>query len=217
MDLKFAYLQLHVAKELWQYQPVSYKEKTYCLTRLGFGLNVAPKIMAAVLKTVLKKGSKTKEATNSYINDIMVDVTKISTKEVVEHLKGFGLTAKSPESLDGGAALGFKLMNKTGKLMFRRGNEIPEKEGEINRRELFSVCDKSLGHYPVAGWLRLPCSYVKRRVSGVDWEGRVDCKTLKVIQEILVDVEKKDPVTGAWHIPETKIGVVWCGVMQAVL
>ena len=147
----------------------------------------------------------------------MVDVTKISTKEVVEHLKGFGLTAKSPESLDGGAALGLKLMNKTGKLMFRRGNKIPAIEGEISRRELFSICGKLLGHYPVAGWLWLACSYVKRRASGVDWEDRDDCKTLKVIQEILVDVEKKDPVTGAWHIPETKRGVVWCGVMQAVL
>ena len=101
--------------------------------------------MAAVLKMVLKKGRKTKEATNSYIDDIMVDVTKISTKEVVEHLKGFGLTAKSPESLDGGAALGLKLMNKTGKRMFRRGNKIP-KIGEISRRELFSICGKLLGH-----------------------------------------------------------------------
>ena len=63
MDLKSAYLQLHVAKELWQYQLVSYKGKTYCLTQLEFGLDVVPKIMAAVLKMVLKKGSKTKEAT----------------------------------------------------------------------------------------------------------------------------------------------------------
>ena len=127
----------------------------------------------------------------------MVNVTNISTKEVVEHLKGFGLTAKSPESLDGGVALGLKLMNKAEKLMFRRGNEIPAIEGEISRRELFFICGKLLGHYPVAGWLRLACSYVKRRARGVDWEDRIDCKTLKVIQEILVDVEKKDPVTGA--------------------
>ena len=210
VDPKSAYLQLQVAKELWKYQLVSYKGKTYCLTRLGFGLNVVPKIMAAVLKTVLKKGSKTKEATDSYIDDIMVDVTKTSTKVVVEHLKGFGLTAKSPEALDGGAAVDLKLMNKTGKPMFRRGNEIPEIEGEISRRELFSICGKLSGHCPVAGWLRLACSYVKRRASGVDWEDRVDCRTLKVILEILVDVKKKDPVTGAWHIPETKRGVVWC-------
>ena len=215
VDLMTAYLQLHVAKELWQYQLVTYKGKTYCLTRLGFGLYVAPKIMAAVLKMMLKKGSKTKEVTDSYINDIKVYVTKISTKEVVEHLKGFGLTVKSPESLDGGVALGLKLMNKTGKLMFRRGNEIPE-IGEISTQELFSICGKLLGHYPVAGWLWLACSYVKRRASGVDWEDRVDCKTLKVIQEILVDVEKKDPVTGAWHIPETKRGVVWCDASSIV-
>ena len=130
---------------------------------------------------VLKKRSRIKEATNLYINDIMVDVMKILTKDVVEHLKGFGLTAKSPESVDGGAVLGLKLMNKMGKLMFRRGNEIPAIEGEISRRELFSICGKLLGHYPVAGWLQLACNYVKRRACGVDWEGRVDCKTLKVI------------------------------------
>ena len=35
VDLKSTYLQLHVSKELWQYQLVSYK---------GFGLYVAPKI-----------------------------------------------------------------------------------------------------------------------------------------------------------------------------
>ena len=80
VDLKSAYLLLHVAKELWQYQLVSYKGKTYSLTRLGFGLNVAPKILAAVLKTVLKKGSKTKEATNSYIDNIMVDVPRPAYK-----------------------------------------------------------------------------------------------------------------------------------------
>ena len=109
--------------------------------------------MAAVLKIVLKKGSKTKEATDLYINDIMVDVMKISTKEVVEHLKGIGLTAESPESLDEGVVLGLKLMNKTGKLIFRRGDKIPVIEGEISRWELFSICGKLLEHYPVAGWL----------------------------------------------------------------
>ena len=125
-----------------------------------------------MLKTVLKKGSRTKEVTDSYIDDIMVDVTKMSTKEVAEYLTGFGLTAKSPEFLDGGVALGLKFINKTGKLMFRRGNEIPEIEGEISRQELFSIYGKLLGHYPVAGWLRLACSYVKRRSSGIDWEDR---------------------------------------------
>ena len=55
VDLKSAYLQVRVAKELWQYQLVRYKGETYCLTRLGFGLSSAPHIMARILKYVLAK------------------------------------------------------------------------------------------------------------------------------------------------------------------
>ena len=40
VDLRKAYLQLHVHPELWKHQVVEYKGRRYCLTRLGFGLNV---------------------------------------------------------------------------------------------------------------------------------------------------------------------------------
>ena len=50
VDLKSAYLQVRVAKELWQYQLVRYKGEMYCLTRLGFGLSSTPRIMARILK-----------------------------------------------------------------------------------------------------------------------------------------------------------------------
>ena len=53
VDLKSAYLQLRVEEDLWQYQRVRYKDAEYFLTRLGFGLNCAPKIMMKILKTVL--------------------------------------------------------------------------------------------------------------------------------------------------------------------
>ena len=42
VDLRKAYLQLQVKKELWPYQTVKFEGQQYCLTRLGFGLNVAP-------------------------------------------------------------------------------------------------------------------------------------------------------------------------------
>ena len=211
VDLKSAYLQLYVAKRLWRYQLVRYKGRIYCLTRLGFGLNVAPKIMAAVLKTVLMKGDKTRGATDSYIDDILIDVTKVSTKEVVDHLNEFGLTTKPPEPLEDGAALGLKLKEgKKGELVFGRGNEIPQITADMSRRELFSISGKLLGHYPIARWLRPACSYVKRRASGINWDDRVDEGTVSVIQEILAEVKRNDPVTGTWHIPKTKTGVVWC-------
>ena len=53
LDLKAAYLEVRVAPELWKYQFVKYKGKTYCLTRLGFGLSSAPKMMSSILKYVL--------------------------------------------------------------------------------------------------------------------------------------------------------------------
>ncbi|XP_068237273.1 uncharacterized protein [Palaemon carinicauda] len=50
VDLKSAYLQLSVDEKLWPYQLVNYKRQTFCLTRLGFGLNSAPQIMSRILK-----------------------------------------------------------------------------------------------------------------------------------------------------------------------
>ncbi|KRX29777.1 hypothetical protein T06_16650, partial [Trichinella sp. T6] len=46
-------LQIRIDKSLWPYQMVVFKGKRYCLTRLGFGLNVAPLVMKAVLNCAL--------------------------------------------------------------------------------------------------------------------------------------------------------------------
>lgn len=70
-----AYSQLYITEKLWWYQFVKYNGKIYSCTMLGFGHNVAPKIMAAVLKTVVRK-NKVKEATDPYIDDIIIDLTE---------------------------------------------------------------------------------------------------------------------------------------------
>ena len=81
--------------------------------------------------------------------------------EVVDHLKEFEQTTKPPEPLEGGGvALGLKLKKrKNSKLVFERDNDIPQVTGDMSRRELFLVSSKLLGHYLIAGWLRLACSY----------------------------------------------------------
>ena len=58
------------------------------------------------------KGNKTREATDSYIDNIMIDLRKVSTNEVVDHLKKFGLITKPPEPLERGVALGLKLKKR---------------------------------------------------------------------------------------------------------
>ena len=115
-----------MADDLHKHQLVRWKGKVYCLTRLGFGLNVAPKIMSKILKTVLGEDKDVEGATSSYIDDIYVDVTKVGATSVIEHLRRFGLEAKQPEMLEGGTALGLRLeRDGDGGLNFSRGSEVP--------------------------------------------------------------------------------------------
>lgn len=210
VDLKSAYLQLRVDAELWPYQLVNYRGQTFCLTRLGFGLNSAPRIMSKILKTVLSKDEKIRKATSSYIDDILVNESVASADEVIRHLNAYGLVTKSPESLNGGAALGLRLSRVGGELMFRRGNSVPEVADMLTRRELFSICGTLVGHYPIAGWLRVACSYIKRRAAGARWEDPVGEQSMLMIKEVIERVKLDDPVRGSWCVPGVKHGVVWC-------
>ncbi|KAK3882626.1 hypothetical protein Pcinc_012994 [Petrolisthes cinctipes] len=173
--------------------------------------------MTKILKTVLGKSEKIKRATNSYIDDILVDETKVATGEVVAHLKDFGLATKPPEPLDGGAALGLKLEQIGGELQFRRGNEIAEIPDLLTRRELFSLCGKLVGHYPVAGWLRVASSYIKRHAEGSGWDDQVGEATVSKMKEVFQMVKRDDPVKGCWHVRGERSGVVWCDASSLAL
>ena len=210
VDLKSAYLQIRVSEKLWPYQLVRHDGRTYCLTRLGFGLNCAPRIMSKILKYVLKKKDATGEFTSSYIDDILVDEAGLPAVELVRHLNEYGLETKPPESLENGSALGLQLSQVDGELVFRRGNKVPEVSGGLTRRGLFSVCGTLVGHYPVAGWLRVACSFIKRRAAGSSWEDPVGSEALAMITEVVERVREDDPVRGRWHVPKTDHGTVWC-------
>ena len=59
-----------MAPELWTFQVIRFKGRQYCLTRLGFGLNVAPKIMSAIVNKVLSLDVIIRRWTDSYVDDI---------------------------------------------------------------------------------------------------------------------------------------------------
>ena len=211
VDLKNAYLQIRVTEDLWRYQLVNYNGKTYCLTRLGFGLCSAPRIMSKILKEVLGTSREIKEATSSYIDDIIVDTEATQTEKVINHLRDYGLETKPAEKLDEAAVLGLKVrMSDQGVLKFGRANVIPEIGNKITRRELFSICGKLVGHYPVASWLRIACSYIKRQAEGSRWEDDVGPLTTQYVQEVVSRVRLEDPVQGVWKVPKTDEGRVWC-------
>nr|XP_004207675.2 uncharacterized protein LOC101237757 [Hydra vulgaris] len=99
IDLKKAYLQIRVDEALWKYQVVEYEGQRYCLTRLGFGLNVAPRIMTKILKKVLSIDKIVGSGTDSFIDDIIVNNNIVSSCRVQELLKKYGLDSKLPEKL----------------------------------------------------------------------------------------------------------------------
>ena len=112
VDLKSAYLQLKIKRDLWKYQLVEYKGNAYFLTRLEFGLNCATRIISKILKSVLARNESIKGATSSYIDDILVDESKVSSDAVVEHLRKYWLVTKDSGPMNVGAALGLKLTTK---------------------------------------------------------------------------------------------------------
>ena len=219
VDLKAAYLQIRVARELWKHQLVKYNGQVYALTRVGFGLSSAPRIMTAILKTVLAKEQEINEGTSSFMDDILVETSKVTPEAVVKHLQQYGLEAKEPENLEGGAALGLKLRRgpNGNNLEFTRGNEIPPVGDRVSRKELFSVCGKLVGHYPIVGWLRVACSYLKRHAEGRAWTDYVGDHARDVLREIVEEVRGNDPVRGKWAVPKVKKGSVWCDASKIAL
>jgi hypothetical protein len=166
--------------------------------------------MAKILKHVLGKTEKVRMATRSYIDDILVDETQLSSDDLIAYLKDYGFLTKPAERLSGGAALGLKLTSDAqGELWFRRGNTVPHIEEKMTRRQLFSLCGKLVGHYPIAGWVRVACSYVKRTAEGSGWEDFVGPTTMKFVKDMCQRMEREDPVYGKWNVPKITKGRAW--------
>lgn len=220
LDLKSAYLQIRVDENLWPFQQVFYNGKFYVLTRLGFGLNCAPKVMTKILKTVLAMDDRVQRGTDSYIDDIIVDETIITAGEVADHLLRYGLETKPAEALEGTRVLGLLISRDANdKLTFSRGNEIPiiESDENLTRRQLFSICGRLVGHYPVCGWLRVACSYVKRKSEGKLWDDFIGDEARAMIREVVSRVRTEDPVRGLWKVAVTEEGKVWCDASSLAL
>lgn len=73
----------------------------------------------------LARSKKIEAATNSYIDDILVDESQVKAMELTQYLSNFGLVTKPPEPLNGGATLGLKIRrDRTEELVFCRGHEM---------------------------------------------------------------------------------------------
>ncbi|XP_065645530.1 uncharacterized protein LOC136076000 [Hydra vulgaris] len=210
IDLKKPYLQIRVDEALWKYQVVEYEGQRYCLTRLGFGLNVAPRIMTKILKKVLFLDKFVESGTDSFIDDIIVNNNIVSGYRVQELLKKYGLDSKLPEKLVGGRVLGLRVYKQCNQVRWKRDNIPKVPEEKMTRRQIFSWCGQLTGHFPIANWLRPSCSYLKRVSSSCGWDSLVNERVVKLVSSLNERLTKEDPVHGSWNVKNISEATVWC-------
>ena len=221
LDLKRAYLQIQVAPDLWKFQAVSWQGKTYLVTRLGFGLSSAPKIMTQIVEYVLSVDPVIAENVSNYIDDLFVNEKGVECGKVSQHLIRWGLEAKEPEKLgspNGVRVLGLRVDPN---LNWVRDGDVPSvKESRMSRRDVHSFVGELLGHYPRAGWLRVACAFIQRSTAeeGVGWDEEVGTKTqalVEALSERLAD--EGDPVGGGWVVKAKAPMKVWVDASSLAL
>ena len=204
VDLRRAYLQIRVHESLWPYQTVIFRGQRYCLTRLGFGLNVAPSVMKSVLTAVLTQDETIDRATSSYLDDIFVNEDVVSVQCVEDRLLRYGLECKPAERVaDGARVLGLEVWGEREELRWKRNNAFGEIPDTLTRRSVFSFCGKLIGHLPVCGWLRVATAFMKRRVnsSTSTWDEEIHDESLRAMLEDTVRrVKQNDPAKGRWDV-----------------
>jgi len=202
VDLRRAYLQLRLDRRLWPYQTVIIRGQRYCLTRLGFGLNVAPSVMKAVIRTVLSQDSEVERAVCPYVDDLLVDEEVVSAERVVEHFGRFGLECKPPaRAEDGARMLGLRVQQVAGELLWSRDSAIAAPPERVTRRTVFAWCGRLVAHLPVCGWLRPAAAWLKRRANAVTsgWDDVTDDETLHAqIIHVCERLSAADPARGRW-------------------
>ena len=116
LDLRNAYLQIHVDKALWPFQTVIFRDQRFCFTWLGFGLNVAPLIMKFIIDAIISQDHMIKSATSAYVDDILINET-LDPVSLIQHFLDYGLVSKDPVQLrDGARVLGLQVWEKNGTL-----------------------------------------------------------------------------------------------------
>ena len=205
VDLRRAYLQIRVHESLWPYQTVIFGGQRYCLTRLGFGLNVAPSVMKSVLTAVLTQDETVDRATASYLDDIFVNEDVISAQFIEKHLSRYGLECKPAERVtDRARVLGLNVWGGgRGELRMKRNNAFGDFPDTLTRRSVFSFFGKLIGHLPVCGWLRIATAYMKRKANALTstWDEVIYDESLRAMLEDTVQrVERNDPGNGQWDV-----------------
>ena len=220
VDLKKAYLQIKIDPSLWCYQGVRWKGQTFVLTRLGFGLNIAPKVMTKIVEYILADNSTIRNAASSYIDDIFVNEDRVPVQSVVEHLEKFGLVTKPAEVLGDQESVRVLGLSVDRHFQWKRDGQLPKMADLMTRRQIHKILGEWIGHYPVCGWLRVASGYIQRLTAkeGVGWDEKVSQETMNKVKQVSERLlSGEDPVKGKWLAREDGKMTVWTDASNLAL
>ncbi|KAF0287342.1 hypothetical protein FJT64_001467 [Amphibalanus amphitrite] len=205
VDLKKAFLQIHVEKALWLYHTVWFRGRRYALTRMGFGISVASSVMQAVLDLTVAQDPRVAAAVSTYVDDILVNEDKLPATQVAEQLQIYGLESKAPQrASDGTRILGLRFWGEPdGDLRWGRDNDVKNVPKPLTKRKVFSICGQLTSHYPVCGWLRPAASFVKRLANETAsrWDDPIEGDLVpQLVEELVASVNATDPARGRWNV-----------------
>ncbi|KAF4737831.1 hypothetical protein FOZ62_029141, partial [Perkinsus olseni] len=215
VDLKKCYLQVKVDPSLYRYQVVVYRGQKFVITRMIFGVCVAPRVMNSIIRFVLSSGNFSLSDVDNYVDDLYVYGPPALVDKVRHRFDQFHLPSKEPESLDSGSArvLGLQLYPSPGGVLHwgRRPDISLELPARLTRRAIFSWTGRLTGHYPICNWLRPYTSVLKRLastpVSGCSstpgWDTLVPAYVERCARELAEKLKGDDPVKGIWAVNNT--------------
>ena len=215
LDVKKAYLQVRVDPSLAHYQVVMVNGVKYVMTRMGFGLSIAPKVMDAIIKYVTRGCADV----DNYVDDLRVPSAQVNHE--VAQMSHFGLETKPAEQLSTARVLGLQLYREDDKLYWDRCDDVQLHVADnVTRREVFKWCGRIVGHYPVCSLLRVACSYLKRLATADndDWDKPVSGDVVMCCVELESMLEQHDPVYGEWSVDvKHQPCRVWCDASDTAI
>ncbi len=209
-DLSKAYMRVRISPELWRYQVVQWEGQRYALTRLGFGLNSAPRALKVILNEVLRGHD-----VDAYRDDICVgivesvDESRMKLQRALDDLTKAGFPSKGIVEVIPGAlenpirVLGLRVhTGEDGSLWWGRNLEIPKGQYDT-LKELAGVIGKlAPGNLPRLRWARawgqLLRSLVGREAGKDGWKRRASEPLKSLVAEFVRAVEREDPAKGRW-------------------
>ena len=199
IDIKKAYLQIFVDENQSYYQCIRFpsKDNVYRLTRLGFGISIAPKVLRVILSQILPE--EIFPNIDTYIDDNFIPLTDVYRVRSI--LREHGFETKEPEPVLTSRVLGLQNYPDG---TWRRRTDLPKLE-KFSKRGVHSWTGKLVSHLPIAGWLRPCVSALKRLCSSNFWDDELPSNAINSCKKLENMIfARGDPCTGSWHYDKHK-------------